>query len=135
MSLKHDDRLRALTHQDPDFWADVVDNVLIVAITDVRGVITYVNDRFCEISRYPREELLGSTHRIVNSGYHDASFFRQMCTHHPHGRDLAWQYLQPGEGRDAVLGGHHHHAQAQFAWRDRGLRGHAFRDHGAYEHP
>ncbi|GBQ12800.1 GGDEF domain-containing protein [Komagataeibacter rhaeticus] len=78
MSLKHDDRLRALTHQDSDFWADVVDNVLIVAITDVRGVITYVNDRFCEISRYPREELLGSTHRIVNSGYHDASFFRQM---------------------------------------------------------
>ncbi|WP_225063251.1 putative bifunctional diguanylate cyclase/phosphodiesterase [Komagataeibacter rhaeticus] len=78
MSLKHDDRLRALTHQDSDFWADVVDNVLIVAITDVRGVITYVNDRFCEISRYPREELLGSTHRIVNSEYHDASFFRQM---------------------------------------------------------
>ncbi|MGS0646758.1 putative bifunctional diguanylate cyclase/phosphodiesterase [Komagataeibacter melomenusus] len=78
MSLKHDDRLRALTHQDSDFWADVVDNVLIVAITDVRGVITYVNDRFCEISRYPREELLGATHRIVNSGYHDASFFRQM---------------------------------------------------------
>ncbi|MCE2563620.1 bifunctional diguanylate cyclase/phosphodiesterase [Komagataeibacter sp. FNDCF1] len=78
MSLKHDDRLRALTHKDSDFWADVVDNVLIVAITDVRGVITYVNDRFCEISRYPREELLGSTHRIVNSGYHDASFFRQM---------------------------------------------------------
>ena len=78
MPFKHDDRLRALTHKDSDFWADVVDNVLIVAITDVRGIITYVNDRFCEISRYSREELLGATHRIVNSGYHDAAFFRQM---------------------------------------------------------
>lgn len=78
MPFKHDDRLRALTHQDSDFWADVVDNVLIVAITDARGVINYVNDRFCAISHYSRAELLGSTHRIVNSGYHDAAFFRQM---------------------------------------------------------
>lgn len=78
MPFKHDDRLRALTHKDSDFWADVVDNVLIVAITDARGVITYVNDRFCETSHYSRAELLGATHRIVNSGYHDASFFRQM---------------------------------------------------------
>ena len=78
MALQHDDRLRALTRQDADFWADLVDNILIVAITDSRGVITYVNDRFCEISQYSREELIGSTHRIVNSGYHDANFFRDM---------------------------------------------------------
>ncbi|GCE83774.1 bifunctional diguanylate cyclase/phosphodiesterase [Komagataeibacter diospyri] len=78
MALQHDDRLRALTHQDSDFWADLVDSVLIVAITDTKGVITYVNDRFCEISQYSREELIGSTHRIVNSGYHDADFFRDL---------------------------------------------------------
>lgn len=79
MALQHDDRLRALTHQDADFWADLVDNVLIVAITDSEGVITYVNDRFCEISQCSREELVGSTHRIVNSGYHDTDFFRDLC--------------------------------------------------------
>ena len=78
MALQHDDRLRALTRQDVDFWADLVDNILIVAITDRQGVITYANDRFCEISQYSREELIGSTHSIVNSGYHDANFFRDM---------------------------------------------------------
>ena len=56
----------------------ILDSHSIVAITDVTGTINYVNDKFCEISGYSRNELLGQNHRVLKSGFHGLEYYKDM---------------------------------------------------------
>lgn len=55
-----------------------LDESSVLAITNKEGIIEYVNDKFCDISKYSRDELIGQNHRILNSGYHSKEFFQKM---------------------------------------------------------
>jgi PAS domain S-box-containing protein len=61
-----------------DEFRYALDQAAIVATTDHRGIITYANDKFCEISKYSRDELIGQDHRIINSAYHQKEFMRDL---------------------------------------------------------
>ncbi|CAH0288513.1 PAS domain-containing sensor histidine kinase [Peribacillus simplex] len=63
-----------------------LDSSSIVAITDQRGTIKYVNDQFCRISKFSKEELIGQDHRIINSGFHSREFFNNL-----------WKTISAGE--------------------------------------
>jgi len=75
---KESDLILQKTINELSAYRDALDESAIVAITDQKGVIKHVNDYFCRISKYSREELLGQDHRIINSTYHDKAFIADL---------------------------------------------------------
>ncbi|OLO27856.1 hypothetical protein BTR23_19360 [Alkalihalophilus pseudofirmus] len=59
-------------------YISVLNNSSILAVTDGEGFIVDVNDTFCKISQYSREELIGKKHNVLKSGYHDKAFYKNL---------------------------------------------------------
>jgi|GEM_PF-621107 len=80
------------TERELKFQKLALDEHAIVSITDVNGEITYANDKFCNISGYTREELLGQNHRILKSEEHTPEFY-----------DDLWETISNGEVWSGIL--------------------------------
>ncbi|WNF35887.1 EAL domain-containing protein [Bacillaceae bacterium IKA-2] len=78
-----------------------IDQASIIAITDTEGIIRYVNQKFCELSKYKRSELIGKTHTIINSGYHPKEFFSLMWDTISQGK--VWEGELKNKAKDGSL--------------------------------
>lgn len=85
---ENDDQLEIVVKELADIKY-AIDQASIVAVTNEKGLILYANDKFCEISKYNRSELLGQDHRILNSNYHSKQFFKTMWA--TIGRGQVWR--------------------------------------------
>jgi PAS domain S-box-containing protein len=77
---------KTFTLSKTNAYQHALDKTAIVAITDLAGSITYVNENFCKISKYTRDELIGKNHNILKSGYHNRGFYADL-----------WKTIKKGE--------------------------------------
>ncbi len=61
-----------------NIFKEAINSSSLVSVTDHKGIINYVNENFCHISGYTANELLNQSHALVNSGYHDKQFFKDL---------------------------------------------------------
>ena len=93
---KEDEEIKKLNHELGNLntkleseiaaYKYALDEAAILAITNQKGIITYVNNNFCKLSKYSKEELVGQDHRIINSGYHSKEFMSNLWTTIIHGK-------------------------------------------------
>lgn len=81
-----------LSNNELKQYTEVVDKVAIVSKTDLKGNITYVNDFFCEISGYTKEELLGKSHNIIRHEDMSAGVYKEL-----------WQVIQSGKSWEGTI--------------------------------
>lgn len=84
--IAHDNEQLNKYFELENMYRKALDLSAIVAITDQRGILTYVNKQFCDISEYSSDELIGKTHKVVNSNHHPSEFFRKL-----------WKTISSGE--------------------------------------
>ncbi len=81
-----------------------LDESSIVSITDPKGIITYVNNNFCKISKYSAAELIGKNHRIVSSSFHEKSFIKNLWTTILNGGDMEKRSEEQSKRWGNILG-------------------------------
>ncbi len=76
--ISRDITIKKITEIELLNYKKTINESAIVSITDLKGNIIYVNNKFCEISKYSSDELIGANHRKINSGFHPKEFFQDM---------------------------------------------------------
>lgn len=92
---------RERIHKELAHYKKALDRSALLSVTDAAGGILDVNNKFCEVSKYRREELIGSTHAMVASGVHSSSFFRRLYVRVQRGK--VWRGEVCNQAKDGSL--------------------------------
>lgn len=88
----------------------------LISVTDAQGTIIYANAKFCEVSEYTRDELLGQNHRIINSGHHSADFMRNLWQTITSGKVWHGEIRNRKKSGGGLLGAEHDYPLSRQEW-------------------